>query len=156
MRFADATRHRLALVAVVSLIVGALSWSSAAQACTVTTTVSKPTNVAATVNEEGILFQWDAAPEADNVFNYVIDRGIGAGATLQYYGSIELVATYNTQTGTTTQPTGAPTDFTDYGDRLDTGETYSYAVTFERWDNCGGRQRSTRSDTASVTYEPAE
>ena len=63
---------------------------------------------------------------------------------------------YNTQSGTYTRPTGGPTDFTDYAEMLDIGETYVYAVTFERWDNCGGRQKSSRSDTAGVTYEPGE
>ena len=67
--------------------------------------MSKPANVAATMNEEGILFQWDATPEADNVFNYVTDRGTGEGATPQRYGSIERVAVYNTQTGTCTRLT---------------------------------------------------
>ena len=97
MGFAVATRHSLALGTFVSLVVSALSWSSAAWAYTVTTTMSKPTNVAAMVNEEGILFQWDATPEADNVFNYVLDRGTGAGAMPQGYRPIELVVVYNTK-----------------------------------------------------------
>ena len=39
---------------------------------------------------------------------------------------------------------------------LTVGETYVYAVAFERYDNCGGSQEGVQSDSVTVTYQPEE
>ena len=156
MTYPGAKRHFLAMTVVLLLIAGGLAWSPAVQACTVTTTVSQPSNVTATVNEEGILLRWDAAPEADKVHRYEIYRGVGVGATPSRYGGIQVVAVYDVNTGTFTYPATSPMDMTDYADMLIGGETYVYAVAFARRDNCGNLQIGERSESVSVTYQPEQ
>ena len=151
----EGVKHHWSIMAVFSLIGLGLLWPSVSLACTVTTKApAKPANFSAAVNDEGILLQWDAAAEADKVFRYEILRGVGAGSTPTGYGGMDLVAVYDTATGTYTYPTSSPMKTVDYSEMLVVNETYVYAVAFGRWDNCGGYQRGVQSNTVSVTYEP--
>ena len=156
MSYSDLKRHSLAMAIVVLLIGSSLSWSSTAQACEVTTTVSKPTNLTATIAEHWIQLLWDAPPEAYLGLLYEILRGTGVGATPTIYAYLdETTPVYNVQTGTYSDHF-TRTDFMDYTDALEAGETYVYAVVFGRVNNCGDHQRGDQSDSVTVTYNPEE
>ena len=154
MMFTGVKRYRLTIAVAVAFFGAGLSWSSIAQACMVTTTVSKPTSFTATVNEDGILLRWDAPPEADKVFIYDFFRGTGQGATPTRYGTVDVETAYDENSGTVGPIGSAFTSVVDYEDMLTVGETYVYAITFGRLDNCGYRQSGIQSDTATVTYQP--
>ena len=159
MRIAGAKRDWFAMVIVLSLVAGGLSWSAAAQAWTCTPDTSspaKPTQFTATVNEEGILLQWDAAPDDDKVTHYQTYRGVGEGATPKTYGVIVLTPVYDVNTGELRYPTYSPMDMVDYTHHLEVGQTYVYAVAFGRWDDCSEYHESEQSDQVTVTYQPKE
>lgn len=73
----DGVKFECAAMAILALLIGSgLSLSfSTARACTVTTTIAKPTGLTATANpssrnENGILLQWNSAAKADKVYGY--------------------------------------------------------------------------------------
>ncbi len=125
--------------------------------CTVTTTVSKPTGLAAKVNPTsfldgtpisapGILLTYDAPPAGEKVFGYNIYRRVqGESTTLTLWG--------NTYGGVPNSGSHDTMEFADEpaGSLVD-GKTYDYAIAAERWDNCGNYQESAKSDSISVTY----
>ena len=150
--FESMKRCWLVLAIVASLIGGGLSWPSASQACT----VSKPANVTATVNEQGIELRWDAPPEGKVGLTYEILRGVGAGATPTLYMMLdEITPVYDAQTGTY-RDFSVRTDWMDYDYDLEAGQTYVYAVVFGRVDSCGDYTRGEQSDSVTVTYQPKE
>ena len=117
---------------------------------------AKPTNFTATVNEEGIRLQWDAAPESDKVYKYEILRGEGNGATPTLWGTLEVPEVYDPATNTFVYPTPSPMDDIDLASGLVVGTTYVYAIRFVRWNNCFDNQQGVQSDTVTVTYQPEE
>ena len=152
-------RYWLATMAVILSVGGGVSWSQEVMTtpCTLTTDPpAKSTNFTATVNEEGILLQWDAAPVADKVYKYEILRGEGKGATPTLWGTLDLLEVYDPDTNTFFYPTPSPMDEIDSASGLVPGTTYVYAIRFGRWSNCGGYQPGEQSDTVTVTYQPDE
>lgn len=170
MRSTGVNSQWLAMVVVVSLIgaslprsaVAQVPWPPLGQECTVTSTVSKPTGLGATVNpagyyENGILVQWDAAPGSDQVYKYNLFRKKASGGTLIMVGSIQNVSQYHPSTGTYSYPDDAPSEILDpESSGLETGEQYIYRVSAARWNNCGDYQESEQSDPVTVTYEVDE
>lgn len=162
MKPSPATRHHLAMAVFSTLVVITLSWpSSPARACTTTTQApAEPSGLTATANpssynEKGILLKWDAAAEADKVTRYHVFWGKGAGATLTFFASIHNVTVYysDTDTSSTSSASLMETMLYQYFQKFEIGETYAFAVTARRLDNCGFDQPSEQSDTVTVVYQ---
>ncbi len=116
-------------------------------ACTISTTISKPTGLALTANPashssigKGILLTWNAPPASDDVRFYKIYGRIAPDET-------ELSLWFDID------GTFATTPITElFDDTVEDGKTYVYRIVAIRWDNCYGFQESTRSDSVSLTY----
>ena len=154
MRFAVVARHWLATMAVLLLIGGGVSWSPAARACTVTTVApATPSGFAATVNDDSILLQWNAAPEADKVYQYDIYRGEPEDEVLTWLASLETVPLYHVDTDTLLAAPDPPTSFpVTKHDLVESGKTYVFQVVAIRRDNCGKPQHSKPSSSVTATF----
>ena len=154
MVFAVVKCRWLTLAVLAVLIAGALPWSAAAQACTATTDPpGKPTNFTATVNEEGILLQWDAAAESDKVFKYDIYRKEETANVFTLFAYIQSVGLYELETNTYSSPPDLPTWVAvNKYDHVESGQTYDFVVVAVRMDNCGADQESEPSDAVTATF----